>query len=343
MRLNIILMSFVFLTSFSCKENPYAPPTEDQPGRRNYNWMIDTIKSSDSIYRLWGNSPNNLWAINTGGNPYESIFHFDGIKWSTDGVFRLISPGSIWGFSNDEVYIGGNIGDIWHYNGINWKEFARLNKDGHNDIAFNNLWGEFPNDFYALGAYPDTEGYLNNSVIAHFSDGSWNLLNTNGLFGIIGHLYRNKPDNKIYLRIIGGRNYTDSTHIYEYTNGQYNRLYSNIWTQGLQADISLINGEVYFVLGREISKRVNNQFQTILKVDNPNFYQRIWGRNSKDIFLLMTDGLAHYNGTDTEYLFYFKVTPRTQIFGAALFEKDVFFLVGEAGTNLNLIYHGKLN
>ncbi|MGE5797799.1 MAG: hypothetical protein ACM34N_13515, partial [Ignavibacteria bacterium] len=96
-------------------------------------------------------------------------------------------------------------------------------------------------------------------------------------------------------------------------------------------------------LGREISKRVNNQFQTILKVDNPNFYQRIWGRNSKDIFLLMTDGLAHYNGTDTEYLFYFKVTPRTQIFGAALFEKDVFFLVGEAGTNLNLIYHGKLN
>jgi len=49
-------------------------------------------------------------------------------------------------------------------------------------------------------------------------------------------------------------------------------------------------------------------------VENPNFYQRMWGRNSKDIFLLMTDGLAHYNGTDIEYLFYFNITPRTQIY-----------------------------
>ena len=89
--------------------------------------------------------------------------------------------------------------------------------------------------------------------------------------------------------------------------------------------------------------RDNSKFTTVLYVDNANFYQRIWGRNSKDIFLLMTDGLAHYNGTDIEYLFYFNKIPRTQISGAALFEEEVFFTVYEALTGLKYIYHGKLN
>ena len=105
----------------------------------------------------------------------------------------------------------------------------------------------------------------------------------------------------------------------------------------MQSDISLINNEVYFILGNQIAIRVNNQFKTILNVDNPNFYQRIWGRNSKDIFLLMTDGLAHYNGNDVKYLFHFTlgdVKPWTQIYGAALFEKDIFFLVDEPPTHL---------
>ena len=65
----------------------------------------------------------------------------------------------------------------------------------------------------------------------------------------------------------------------------------------------------------------------------------------KDIFLLMTVGLAHYNGNDLDYLFHFtfaNATPWTQIYGAALFEKDVFFLVDEPPTNLTLIYHGTL-
>ncbi|MDT3695538.1 MAG: hypothetical protein ROY99_04035 [Ignavibacterium sp.] len=80
-----------------------------------------------------------------------------------------------------------------------------------------------------------------------------------------------------------------------------------------------------------------------MQVSNSNFYQRIWGRNSKDIFLLMTDGLAHYNGTDIQYLFYFNKVPRTQIYGVALFDKDAFFLVYESQTGLSFVYHGKLN
>ena len=79
-----------------------------------------------------------------------------------------------------------------------------------------------------------------------------------------------------------------------------------------------------------------------MKLENYNFNRKIWGRHSMDIFILMTDGLAHYNGDNIVYLFYFN-NPRTQIFRAAIFDKEVFFLVDESPTGLSLIYHGKLN
>ena len=55
----------------------------------------------------------------------------------------------------------------------------------------------------------------------------------------------------------------------------------------------------------------------------------------------MNDGLAHYNGTDIEYLFQFD-KPYTAIFRAQLFENDVFFLIYESQTNLSIISHGML-
>ena len=63
--------------------------------------------------------------------------------------------------------------------------------------------------------------------------------------------------------------------------------------------------------------------------------------DKNDIFIEMNDGLAHYNGTDIEYLFQFD-KPYTAIFRAQLFENDVFFLIYESQTNLSIISHGIL-
>ncbi|MGD8780116.1 MAG: hypothetical protein PVH88_14270 [Ignavibacteria bacterium] len=344
-KLKLVFTSLFLITAFSCNNDMVTPPEEkpDQPGRRDYVWTIDTLNYPyNTLTRMWGSSPTDVWAINS-GDFYKSIFHFDGEQWSTDRIFRRILPHSIWGFSSNNIWIGGLDGRIWKYNGSSWSENAVLTKDGNDDVVFDNMWGDSPNSLYAFGAYPDDRQLANNSVIAHFTNNKWIMLDTDNLKGIVEHLYKNKTNNKIYLQVIkiGGGEHVDSTLIYEYTQERYNKLYGSIETKGLQADISLINGEVYFVLGNEIAKRVDNKFETFLTVDNEDFYQRIWGRNSKDIFLFMTDGLVHYNGSDMQYLFYFDKT-RTQIFGASIFNKEVFFLVYESSTNLNLIYHGKL-
>jgi len=334
----------LFIISISCDST--EPTYELKPGRRDYIWTVDTLAGlNNPRFRMWGSSPTDIWAV-TESNWENSISHFDGSRWISYGISGLATPFTIYGFSNTDVYVGeAGSGRIWKFDGNYWNQYAQLTKDGHNNIWIENIWGKSPNDFYAFGVYPDSNGLANGSVISHYSSGKWVNINRNELKGVVEHFYTNSSDNKNYLRLtrVGGVEFIDSTIIYEFINNGFKKIYSSIELKGTQADIALINNEVIFVLGNQIARRINNQFQTILNVNNSNFYQRIWGRNVKDIFLLMTDGLAHYNGTDMDYLFYFNRTPSTQIYGAALFEKDVFFLVDEAPSGLSLVYHGKLN
>jgi hypothetical protein len=334
----IALLSLIFI--ISCEENSTGPEENIEPGRRDYTWEVDTIKSFNTLFRIWGSSPNDVWAI-TNGMVNENIYHYDGESWST-GEYLILGTQSIYGFGPDNIYIGGERGKIYNFDGEEWENVATLSKDGHDDVVFANIWGKNEKNIYAHGAYHDINGYANGSVIAHYRNGNWEMLNTHNLVGLVVHLYQNSLDEKLYTQVIkiGSPNDADSTLIYEYSNGNFRCLYGNLWIKGLQADISLVNNIVYFVIGNKIQVRNNNRFETILEVKNPNFYQRIWGRSRKDLFLMMTDGLAHYNGEDVKYLFNYE--SKTQVYGAALFKNEVFFLVDEYPTGLTLIYHGKL-
>jgi hypothetical protein len=334
-----LLLIGVVLFLNACKSNPFIYQ-EDQPGNRDYVWNVDTINACNPIYRLWGKSPSNILAITELCN--DDIFHFDGLHWITGGKYIIpYTPYSIYGFSDNNVYLGAAYGRIFHFDGNKFSEVAALSKDEHNNIVFENIWGESSDDFYAFGAYPDEKSLFNNSVIAHYTNNNWNILDTGNMKGNIAQLFKDKTFQTIYLQSIKPSETYDSTFIYEYNQGKFSKLYSTEW--GINwADISLINNHVYFVLNKKIAIRINNQFQTILDLESTKFYEHIWGRNSKDIFLEMMDGLAHYNGTDIEYLFYFNKQPRTQIWDAVIFDKEVFFLVYEDITKLSLIYHGKL-
>ncbi len=344
--IKIIPILVVSLLTFQSCKNPTAPENI-QPGRRDYTWTVDTVVSPTNypyktLYRLWASSPSDVWTTAIGGDFAKDIFHFDGSSWTAGGKYNITyQPHSIYGFGPNDVYIGCVYGRIYRYDGSSLKEVAVLTKDGHSDIVLDNMWGESGNDLFAFGAYSDENGLANGSVIAHYVNNQWTILNADGLNGIVEHLYKNNMDNNIYMQVIKWSNTYDSTFIYEYNQGKFIQLYKTILSKNW-ANISLINGEVYFILNTKIARKAIGQFQTILDLGNTNFYYNIWGRNSKDIFLEMTDGLAHYNGSGIEYLFHYNQS-NVSIFGAALFQNDVFFLVYEYTTGLSLIYHGKLN
>ena len=344
-RLKIIkVLPFIFLlfvNTQSCK-SPTGPEAL-QPGRRDYTWTIDTVNSDPykTLYRIWGSSSSDVWVIGNGDDDSKDIFHFDGHNWIGGGKYwTLYEPNSLYGFGPNDVYFGCASGRIYHFDGNNMKEVAALSEDGHNDIIFDNMWGNSNNDLYAFGAYPDSQGLYNGSVIAKLSNNNWIELNTEGLTGIVGQLCTDGTDQKLYMQVLKISNGYDTAFIYELYQGTFSQLYKTLWGNSW-ANVSLINNEIYFTLDKKIARRVNEQFQTILDLNNTNFDLNIWGRNSEDIFLEMTDGLAHYNGTDIKYLFHYNQS-NVEIFGAALFQDDVFFLVYEHTTGLSLVYHGKL-
>jgi hypothetical protein len=337
-----LLLCLSILTQLSC--NTTEPTDELKPGRRDYIWTVDTLNYPfATLYRIWGSSPTDVWATSP-GNWDKSISHFNGNRWTSYGVTGMNVPSSIFGFAPNSIFIGTGGGGIWKFDGNNWNKIAEITKDGRNDIVFDNIWGKAQNDLYAFGAYTDSNGLANNSVIARFRNNNWSIINNDEIKGIVEHLFENNVDGKIYFQSIkiGGFAHPDSTILYEYYNSHFAKIYSGVWDYENTGDISLILGEVYFIIGKRITKRVNNEFKTFLNLDNTNFDNYIWGLSSKNIFIRMTDGMAHYNGSNIEYLVNFS-KPRTKIPGAILFDNEVFFIVYEASTNLNLIYHGKLD
>jgi hypothetical protein len=67
----------------------------------------------------------------------------------------------------------------------------------------------------------------------------------------------------------------------------------------------------------------------------------LWGRNNRDIFLGLRDGVSHYNGNDISSLIKFN-SSGVRITGGVVFEKEIFVLATNINTGLNIIYRGVL-
>jgi hypothetical protein len=81
--------------------------------------------------------------------------------------------------------------------------------------------------------------------------------------------------------------------------------------------------------------------QDILAIQNNLFRNGIEARSTKDIFLGMTDGITHYNGTDIQYLYEFS-NSSIHVTSIKAFSSEVFVLTQDLSTNVSLIYRGYL-
>lgn len=317
------------------------PPVDDpQPGRRDYNWTIDTLNTPayTLVRRMWGSGPNDVWAILSGADLDETIWHYDGNSWTTDGVFRSIEPASIFGFAPDNIWLGGHQGEIWHYNGSSWDPNTVLAATPNTTITWENIWGVNPNNVYAVGAFEDHSLLNNNGVIAHFDGNSWGLLNIQ----INNSLTKIYKDN-IAGYIVEGMRFglIDTSKVFLFSQNKLTEIYSNMATSSYGASIGLIDDRVLISLGKEIYTYSNNKFNLFYSVNNESFRGGIIGRSLKDIFLGMRDGIAHYNGNDVQYLFYAD-NPNMFVTAWEIYKNEVFFSFYDFSNGKTYMYKGTL-
>ena len=332
-----IIINFVFLSLISC--NTTEPVDNIQSGRRDYEFTFDTVKVPFSyLSRIWGTSPTDVWAVGPGGGLDETIWHYDGNEWSTDGISRNISPLSVYGFSPNDVWIAGNEGKIWHYDGNDWSERLDYKKPGYY-LGFQEIWGESPQNIYAVG-YADTTTFRR-AIIVHYNGTKWEeekipFIN----YDFIRIMKDFKGSGQYYLQGFGLEN-DDYIGIFEYDGKTIiKNIYEKRFSLQNNATFRLLNGGLYFVIGYTINIYDNGKFKKVLDINEPNFLGQIFGRSEKDILLLMSDGIAHYNGIDIQYLK--KIDPIIELSEAAVFEKDFIFIADDFVNHDNVFVRGTL-
>jgi hypothetical protein len=326
----------------SCKKNPIEPPDEEQenltPGRRDYTWTVDTIKNYTlHLYSIWGKTPNDVFTV----GPYsgDQIWRFNGEKWYPEKRVFIPDPFVIY-YYNDKMWICSDWGQIWKYeNNIYTKEL---------DIKLTPNW---PVSFYSIDGRSDVEIYAvaaespaekKDGLFFRYDGITWSLFKKFENIGIINFIKYSSKNDKYYCNSVltdEGGNSTE--RVYEFDRDKLKMLNEHAMTSEMMSAINTIRGYIYITLGNKIYCYANGTMELMFEINKPYFGGQLWGRNRNDILIRMYDGVAHYNGTDIQYLIKFPNDNRLST-NAMIFEKEVFIPAKDYNTGYSLIYHGVL-
>lgn len=337
------IASFLILllyTQISC--NATEPFDDIKPGRRDYTWTVDTLFLPSNFFTdITGTTPTDVWVCGPSGDLDKTFYHFDGQSWNSDLISRPFSPVSVSSISANSVWSSGLEGKIWRYNGNGWSEQFRIQTSKDTLAVFQEILAISESDIYAVGQYYiSPEDYF--GIILHYYNNRWQIMTipkTRTLFTEIG---KDKYNGKIYLQGLTQQDLNENNYqLYEINSNTLTEIKSGSQNKDEFGNILNLNSRIYFIIGYDFFSYNGNTFTKIGKLsDDPKFLNVGWGRNEKDIFLGMRDGVAHYNGENTVYLY--KSTENIFVREGIVFEKEVFFIGSDSYGN-NLIIHGMLN
>ncbi|HSH52763.1 MAG TPA: hypothetical protein VK982_13645 [Bacteroidales bacterium] len=333
-----VLLTIIFI-NLSCEDNPVTP-NEPPPGRRDYTWEVDTLDILfNNLDKLWGSSANDVWAIGSGGSVIDFVWHYGGSTWSSYGKSVWVVPYGINGFNRSDLWIGGQDGIISHFDGNKWEKVYQIENPGYYDFyGITDFAGNSSNDMYAIGFADSANVRL--SLVYHFDGNSWMKINSSGINISLNRIRKEEAKDRYYINgFIFDNLGEDSNAAVLFENDKFNLIDKERYSTA-SITVQKIGEYVYMTKEQEIYRLNGTDRTLIYKVNDSNFGLQSYGRNEKDIFLRMFDGVAHYNGTNHEYLFRFE--GNKSIRDIAVFESDIFVLINDDDNNVNLIYHGKL-
>lgn len=83
----------------------------------------------NTVYGVWGASPDDVWAVGGFAGRAGFIWHWDGTRWTEatlpedlprDGV-EIPGLFKVWGRSSDDVWAVGGLGTVLHWDGQSWR------------------------------------------------------------------------------------------------------------------------------------------------------------------------------------------------------------------------------
>ena len=348
--ITIITLSIILFSFNSCKSSGVEPAVGDNipAGRRDYEWTVDTISNFapyNSYYFLWGTSPTNLWCVGNIGDFDKMILHNDGTGWKVfphkwDGLW--LEAWSIFGFTADDFWIGGNYSDMWRYKNGSLNKFGMYNYPGYDNTIITCFWGNTPDDIYATGATYTMKHDTIYATLLHFDGKDWSYTIPPGNVGIYLDLKKNRSNNNYYIKKYNVSNSAiDSAGLFEYDGKTVKKIYFELETLYNSCGMVELGQNLYFGFQKKIFSYKGNNFVKEVDLSGYNVYAlaKISGRSIKDFFASSDDGIGHYNGTDFSTIY--KIN-NAGITSSIILEKDVYFLCPDYKVKRFYIIHGKL-
>ena len=334
------LVAILSVVLSDCRKEPTAPGESTAAGRRDYTWRIDTISATRSRpNQISGTSPVDLWAVFL-GDSNRTLYHFDGVSWTADMRVRPFTPNSVFSVSINDVWSGGLQGKIWHYNGVSWSEHYRHSVDSTSEIIFETMYGTSPTSLYACGVCFRGQEYW--GIILHFDGHSWRQVIIPTIrTRFVVMKFDGAGSGRYYLLGLSNEQSGPGTYqFYQFDGNIIAQIGSGAQGGDASGDILQLGAGTRFIIGHDAYVYSSQTFSLVAHLaDSPQFLNAGTGRNERDIFLTFLDGIGHFNGSDTQYLFGFGGYVR--IVGSQIFERDVFFIGWDLKGN-NLVFHGIL-
>ena len=305
---SLIFLVTAVLITLSCKDSITNP--EPEPGRRDYVWKVDTLKAPMNYFvGMWGASTDDIWTVSLTGDSENAIWHFNGNTWSVYQKEKLTrNCNAIWGTSKSNIWVVGEEGRIWHYDGGAWKvNFIYEQKDGFATIM--DIWGRNSSDIYACGVINLESKKEQRGFILHYNGVKWEeyfkadyISQFNSILG---------DDKNVFVtgvRILFEANNVikeDSVYIASVANNRTSVLFRQTVGAMINQHLGQVGNKLHAVINNQLYSYENKSLKPIFELKHPKFTGKVYGRNYKDIFLSMYDGIGHYDGTDIKYLHQF--------------------------------------
>ncbi len=326
---------FILLSaSFSC-DLLTGPRGDVQPGRRDYVWTVDALPPSIFLTEcIWGYSASDVWLGAYGAN---SLFHYDGNKWEVwNGAPSNHSEvDAIYGFGPNDAWLVTYNNEIWHFDGNKWSRSFVYAPTNSPYVFIQSISGNSPSDVYAVGTIGANDSL--GGFILHNDGSGWKEAYRANFFSAF---VRTKVENGTVYVLSADTPVNEPNPVvsfYAFRGGILKKIYSGfIYNTGL----SDVGGKVYFMISGDICRYILGNFQKVFSIAGSNFAYNVYGRSEKDVFVSMYDGLAHWNGTDVQYVSKFPNTP--YVGSVAVFPNDVFAVSHDMSTGKNMVHHGKL-
>jgi len=231
------------------------------------------------------------------------------------------------------VWACSSPGGLIHYDGNKWSDFFEPVISGYEHPGFGDVWGDSPNNIYAVGSvdYPGGLNYI--GIIYHYDGNKWERINIPDIKVRFYNVRRGAVESdKYYISGTRFESTGDTGKIYEFDGQNLKEIY-----QGTIVNMANeMAGKMYFTIGKFIYKYQNGKLILWKDFSATDQAGKVWGRSEKDFFTEGYHGLMHYNGTDLQTIY----TTDLGVYDAMVFPDEIFF-VGKTGMT-PVIVHGKL-